>query len=299
MKAAGDFAAYLRARYRESTAYAYGREVGRYVGWCGGEAAARAAGYADVLRYLAELRAAGLAGRSVHAALGAVRAYYSYLAWSGARADHPCRTLALADRVDRSIRADALPTPAQVAAWVAGATADRPGHRRRTAVACELVGYQAATTAEVAHVRTGDVDLDAGTVRLGVPGALTLTRRLPLRAGQAATLARYLAEDCPRYVAEARARGHPDDDRLVLSRRGRPIRAQHVTRITNAGRLEAERLPPRTVRQAVIAGLLAAGHGVRVVQAFAGHRTAEATAAYRVAAAEALAGAIARGHPRG
>ena len=299
MSGPDDFAAHLHARYRPATAHAYARQVARYLTWSGGEDVARAAGYGDVLAYLAELRAAGLAGRSLHAALAALRAYYDYLVAAGVRDDHPCRTLALADRVDRAIRADALPTPAQVAAWVAGATADRHEHGRRAAVACQLIGFQAATTAEVAHVRTGDIDLDAGTVRLSVPGALTLARTLPLRAGQAATLARYLAEDRPRYAAEARARGHPDDGRLVLSRRGRPIRPQHVTRVVNAGRAEAERLAPRTVRQAVIAGLLAAGHGVRIVQAFAGHRTAEATAAYRVAAGEALAVAIARGHPRG
>ena len=292
------FVAYVRTHYRPWTALAYGAQVRRYVMWCGGEVAARSADYGEVLRYLAELRAAGLAGRSVHAALGALRAYYAWLTATGVRADHPCRTLALADRVDRSIRTDVLPTPEQIARWVAGATADRPGHRRRAAVACGLVGYQAATPGEVAALRVGEVDLAAGTVRLGVPGARTLARELPLRASQAVTLARYLAEDRPRYVAEARARGHPAGDRLVLSRRGGPLLAQHVTRVVNGGRPAAERLAPRLVRQGVIAGLLAAGHDVRIVQAFAGHRTAEATAAYGVAAAEALAAAIARGHPR-
>lgn len=293
------FGAYLRGRYRPSTRWAYERQVERYVRWCGGEVAAAAAGYGDVLAYLAQLRGAGLAARSVHAALGAVRAYYAWLAAVGVRADHPCRTLELADRVDRAIRTDILPTPAEVAAWVARSTAERMEHRRRAAVACQLVGYQAATTGEVAALRVGDVDLQAGTVRLGVPGARTLARELPLRASQAVLLARYLAEDHPRYVAEARARGHPDDGRVFLSRRGGPLLARHVTRVVNGGRPESERLAPRVVRQGVIAGLLAAGHAVRVVQAFAGHRTAEATAAYGVAAAEALAAAIARGHPRG
>ena len=287
---------YLRSRFRAGSHEHVAYRVARYVAWSGGEAAARGARYPDVLRYVTELRGRGLHPRTLRLELAGVSAYHAWLVAAGLRADHPCRTLKLADAYDRRVRTDELYAVDEVAAWASTYRAAKARDQRRGEVVVGLLVNQALTAGDVTRLRVGDVDLDAGTVYVSA-GGKTAARTLSLRASQVMTLWRYLDEDRGRYVAMAQARDLREDWLLFDTRGGQLVGGQ-LHRLVNVGRGQAERLNPQKVRQSVIADLVAGGHDVRVVQAFAGHRNSTATAEYRRSDAEALAEAVARLHPR-
>ena len=287
---------YLRGRFRDGSAEHVAYRVARYVAWSGGEAAAREARYADVLRYVAELRSRGLHPRTLRLELAGVSAYHAWLCETGARADHPCRTMRLADAYDRRVRTDELYAADEIARWARTYRAAKACDQRRGEVVVGLLANQALTAGDVARLRLGDVDLEAGTVFVSA-GGKTAERTLNLRASQVMTLWRYLDEDRGRYVAMARGRGLRDGW-LLFDTRGDQLVGGQLHRLVNVGRAEADRLKPQRIRQSVIAHLVAAGHDLRVVQAFAGHRSSTATAEYRRSDAEELAEAVACLHPR-
>ena len=202
----------------------------------------------------------------------------------------------LADAYDRRVRTDELYAADEVARWASTYRAAKAEDQRRGEVVVGLLANQALTAGDVARLRVGDVDPEAGTVYVGA-GGKTAERTLSLRASQVMTLWRYVTEDRGRYVAMARGRGLCDEWLLFDTQGGQLVGGQ-LHRLVNVGRAEADRLNPQRVRQSVIAGLVAAGHDVRLVQAFAGHRNSTATAQYRRSDAEALAEAVARLHPR-
>ena len=286
---------YLARRFYASTARDVTGRVRRYVAYVG-EAAALGATYPEVLAYVGALRRAGLSARSLHLALSALKAYYEWLLESGRRGDHPCRTLVLADAVDRRIRADRLYEASELAGLLANYRANDVRDQRRGEVIVGLLVHQALTTGEVTRLVVGDVDLIAGTLHVG-GGGKTAARDLALRASQVMCLHAYLSEDRGRYVEMAAAAGGRTDY-LLFDTRGGQLVGSGLRRLINVGRSESERLGPQRIRQSVIAGLVAGGHDVRVVQAFAGHKTATATEQYRASGYEELVEAVVRCHPR-
>ena len=183
--AADGFGAYLAARYTRVTARHYAYLVGRYASAVGGEAVARAAGYADVVGYVGALRERGADSAALGVHLAALKAYYAYLLDAGVREDHPCRRLMLRARRDRGVRVDELYTAGELTRFYesipSGGAAGR--HAVRTRVAVSLVMYQALTTGELAGLRVSDVELHGGYVDVAGDGR-TRRRRLPLRAQQ-------------------------------------------------------------------------------------------------------------------
>ena len=287
---------YLASKYRAGSAEQYAYRIGRYVAHAG-EAAAGSATYGDVLAYVAELRRRGLHAKTLRLELQAVKAYYTWLVKIGQRPDHPCRTMRLGDRVDRQIRVDELYTAEQIEAWASSYKAAKADDQRRGEVIIGLLVNQAMTAGDIARLRVGDVDLAAGTVYVGA-GGKTAERTLGLRASQVLTLWRYVERDRGRYVKMAEARGLRSDW-LLLDTRGGQLVGAELHELVNVGRAKTERLRPQKVRQSVIAGLVAAGHELRVVQAFVAHRTSAATEQYKRSDHEELTEAVAKYHPRG
>ena len=142
----------------------------------------------------------------------------------------------------------------------------------------------------------GDVDLAAGTVYV-TGGGKTDSRTLALKASQVLLIDGYVRKE-RRELRRAAPRGQRSE-RGLLTNTGKPVGSASLNELVNAGRSDEERLRPPLVRQTVIAGLLEAGHDVRVVQAFARHRTATATEQYRVGGLKELARAVRALHPRG
>ncbi len=131
----------------------------------------------------------------------------------------------------------------------------------------------------------------------------TAGRTLGLRARQVLALWGYIEGDRARYVALATAAGERASGEgtgwLLSNTLGRQLSSGLVSGIVNRGRGRAEWLLPQKIRQTVIAELVSAGHELRVVQAFAGHRGASTTERYRRTGSEELAEAVSKHHPRG
>ena len=286
---------FLADRYRASAVRSYCNRIARYIERLG-EAEARDANYQQVLEYVAELRRSGLHAKSLRHELAAVKMYYEWLLDSGERSDHPCRTLVLRDAVDRQIRLDELYTREQLDELSSTYKAANPLDQRRGEVIIGLLVNQALTAGEVTRLRLEDIDLEAGSVYVGA-GGKTAERTLALRASQVLNLWRYMEEDRGRYVAMATERG-TRDDWLLFDTRGGQLEGGQLNRLINRGRAKADRLRPQKIRQTVIAELVATGHDVRVVQAFAGHRRSSATEQYKQTGLEELAEAVMKLHPR-
>ncbi len=281
------WADYLRRNYRDSVVRSYGNAVEQYLREI---LDAETATYTEILDYVDGLRRRGLHAKTLRNHLSAIKVYYDWRQRSGRREDHPCARLRLRDPVDRRVRLDGLYAAGELAAWLAA----NPERRRR--VAAGLLVHQGLMSAEAVRLDVGDVDLHAGTVSV-TGGGKTASRELALKASQVLELDAYIKGE-RRQLHKLAARGERSE-RLLLTAAGRPLATAGLSALVNAGFGRGDRLLPLRVRQSVIAELLAAGHDVRVVQAFAGHRTATATEGYRRSGLEELAAAVRALHPRG
>lgn len=290
------FEAYLKDTYRPGSVRSYANRVERYRRHIGD--GIDAATYRDVLAYVAQLRrGGGVKAKSLLHELAAVKIYYTWLQETGQRADHPCRTMKLADAVDRQVRLDQLYEREQLESLATGYRAADPEDQRRGEVIIGLLIHQALTAGEITRLRLDDVDLEAGLIRVAA-GGKTAARTLALRASQVLALWRYVDQSRARYVAMATAAGKAGDW-LLFDTQGGQLDGGQLNRLINQGREKADRLRPQKIRQTVIAELIAAGHDVRIVQAFAGHRRSAATEEYKRTGLEELAEAVAKHHPRG
>ena len=270
---------YLKINYRASVARSYGNHIEQFRA---AMVEVESANYSDVLSYIELLRMRGLHAKSLRNHLSAIKVFFDWLQTSGQREDHPCARLVLRDPVDRRLQLDGLYTSEQMSRWL---DANRDRKRR---VAAGLLVHQALMSGEAVRVQVADVDLLAGTIYV-TGGGKTASRTLSLKASQVLELKDYLTKD--RKGAKTKA--------LLLTKTGLAVGAASLNKLVNAGIKEAEKLTPLRVRQSVIAGLLEAGHDVRIVQAFAGHKTATATEQYRVSGLKELAEAVRKLHPRG
>ncbi len=283
--------AYLQQRYTEKTAAVYGQEIERYLASCPGAAAA---GYADVTRYIGALRTTYGNASTLNRIVCSIKAYYAYLCDSGQRADNPARSIRLRDPRSRDIQLQDLFTMAELEALL---------HRKerysnlesRNKVLMSLLIYQALYPVEMEGLRTGDMNLEAGRIRVSGT-AKTNGRELSLKPGQILLLYTYIREVRPRLLKEGTS------DRLLTSQRGEPMSAEDITKHVKRsfkGQYPGRTVNAQTIRQSVIAELLKQGHDLSVVQVFAGHKYPTSTERYRQSEIETLKAAVERYHPFG
>ena len=86
-------------------------------------------------------------------------------------------------------------------------------------------------------------------------------------------------------------------EKLLLTKYGKPIKPAAVNRQINHGHQKFMRMTPLKIRQSVIHHKLKEGHNVRLVQAFAGHRSILSTEAYQTNKLEELKQGINQFHP--
>ncbi len=161
----------------------------------------------------------------------------------------------------------------------------------RNQVIISLLIYQGLTTGELLRLRTVDIELVAGLIRVPATNR-TKGRTLELRARQVMLMADYLALDRPRLLrAETGA--------LLLTLSGRPETGEGIGYLFETSRhlFPGRRVTATVVRQSVIAGLLAEGRDLRVVQVFDGQKYPSTTERYRQTGTKELQAAIAEHHP--
>ena len=153
----------------------------------------------------------------------------------------------------------------------------------------ELLYSSGLRVGELVGLRTGDVDLRGGYVRvLGKGGR---ERLAPVGAPAAAALGAYLAStESAKRICDA----------LFVNRYGRPLTDRYVRRIVEKYSLHALgfAVHPHTLRHCFATHLLDAGLDLRSVQELLGHRRITSTQIYTHTSRARLKEIYSRSHPR-
>ena len=283
-----DINEYLERHYSSSSIKGYRNMIGRYEALLGERS--KSAGYGDVLYYIGILRKGGLHPKSLRNHLFAIKIYYNYLIESGQREDHPCRWMTLRDKINRQIETESLYSRGELEEFYESYRARAALLENRDRIIIGLLIYQGLTVMEIGALRTEDIDLEKGRIRVR-ESRNTKGRSLPLKPEQIMLFYRYLQED--RELLSARGEG--ESERFLLSEKGGGLVIHNIGRVINRGR--KKKLLPQKIRQSVIAELLKENHDLRIVQEFAGHKRSSCTQSYRQSGLEELRVMILRHHP--
>jgi integrase/recombinase XerD len=263
------FLALLAARRAPRTVEAYRRDLTAVGAWLGhplGRATAD-----ELERYLAELRARGLAPATIARRAAALRSFFRHQTLLGARGDNPAAELDLPRRRRRLPR---TLSPAEAERLVEAAAGTQPRDLRDRALA-ELLYGAGLRVSEAVLLERGGVDLEGRLVRcLGKGGK---ERVVPIGRQASEALRRYLA------------RGRPFLDRrhrpeLFLNAKGGPLTRAGafliLRRLAARAGLEPERIHPHLLRHSFATHLLEGGADLRSVQEMLGHADLATTELY-------------------
>jgi integrase/recombinase XerD len=225
----------------------------------------------DLERWLAGMRAEGLAPSTLARRISAVRTYFRHLNVIGKRADNPAAAIKLPRRARRLPRAL---SPADTERLIDAATGTTPRTLRDRALV-ELLYGAGLRVSEAVGLEKNSIDLDSRIVR--VLGKGDKERLVPLGRPAAEAARRYLALGRPhldrRYRPEffLNARGGP------LTRAGAFL---ILRRLAEKAGLEPERVHPHLLRHSFATHLLEGGADLRSVQEMLGHADLSTTERY-------------------
>src|SRR5213592_415425 len=225
----------------------------------------------ELERYLAELRAAGLAPATIGRRVAALRSFFRHQALLGARADNP------AAEVDLPRRRRTLPrtlSPAEAERLVEAANGTTPRALRDGALV-ELLYGAGLRVSEAIGLDKAGVDLDDRLVR--VVGKGGKERVVPIGRHAAEALRRYLSRGRP-YLDR---RHRPE---LFLNAKGGPLTRAGAFLIlrTLAGKagLDPARVHPHILRHSFATHLIEGGADLRSVHEMLGHADLSTTELY-------------------
>jgi integrase/recombinase XerD len=263
------FLLHLAARRSPRTVDAYRRDLASLAAFRGGAVADTT--LPELERWLAEMRAAGLAPSTIARRASAVRTFFRHLVLIGTRSENPAASLQLPRRPRRLPRAL---SPSEVERLIDAAVGTTPRALRDRALVELLYGAGLRVSEAVGLDRAG-VDLDARIVR--VLGKGDKERLVPL--------GRPAAEAVRRYLALGRAhldrRYRPE---LFLNARGGPLTRAGaflvLRRLAEKAGLEPGRVHPHLLRHSFATHLLEGGADLRSVQEMLGHADLGTTERY-------------------
>jgi integrase/recombinase XerD len=263
------FLAVAAARLAPRTLEAYRRDLEALGNWL--KRRPSSATRDDLERYLAELRAKGLAGSTIARRLAAVRSFFRHQVLIGAREDNP------AAEIDPPRRPRRLPrtlSPGEAERLVEAAAGTTPRALRDHALV-ELLYGAGLRVSEAVGLDRGGVDLDQRLVRSLGKG--DKERVVPIGRSATEALRRYLA------------RGRPHLDRchrteLFLNAQGGPLTRAGafliLRRLAEKAGLESGRVHPHLLRHSFATHLLEGGADLRSVQEMLGHADLATTELY-------------------
>jgi integrase/recombinase XerD len=263
------FLALLRTTRAPRTVEAYSRDLGRLAEWL-----RRPVGTVtteELERYLAQLRADGLAPTTVARRIAALRSLFRHQQLLGARTDNPAAELDLPRRRRKLPR---TLSPSEAERLVEAANGVAPRDLRDRALV-ELLYGAGLRVGEAVGLDKASVDLEQRLVR--AVGKGNKERIVPIGRQAAEALRRYLARGRP-YLDR---RHRPE---LFLNARGGPLTRAGAflilrTLAARAG-LEPERIHPHLLRHSFATHLLEGGADLRSVQEMLGHADLSTTELY-------------------
>jgi integrase/recombinase XerD len=263
------FLALLAARRAPRTVDAYRRDLEHVSEFLAASPATATTD--DLERYLAQLRAAGLAPSTLARRTAAMRTFYRHQQLLGERDDNPAAELDLPRRRPKLPR---TLSPGEAERLVEAASGTQPRDLRDRALV-ELLYGAGLRVSEAVSLDKGSVALDERLVRCVGKG--NKERIVPIGRQAAEALRRYLA------------RGRPHLDRrhrpeLFLNAKGGPLTRAGAflilrRRAEKAG-LDAARVHPHLLRHSFATHLLEGGADLRSVQEMLGHADLSTTELY-------------------
>jgi integrase/recombinase XerD len=263
------FLALLAARRSARTVDAYRRDLAALAAWLGrppGTAATE-----ELERWVAELRAKGLAATTIARRVAAVRSFFRHLQLLGTRADNPAADVALPRRVRRLPRTLSV---AEVERLIEAATGAGPRAMRDRALVELLYGAGLRVSEAVGLERAG-VDLERRLVHAVGKGAKE--RIVPIGREAAEALRRYLAHGRPHLERRHRPELFLNAQGGALTRAGAFL---ILRRLAERAGLEPARVHPHLLRHSFATHLLEGGADLRSVQELLGHADLATTELY-------------------
>jgi integrase/recombinase XerD len=283
---------YLKENYSPTSVNSYKNSINRYL-LAAGERAEKAS-YTDVLDYIGLLREQNLHPKSLRNNLFAIKIYYRYLVETGQRKDHPCQYLYLKDQINKQIAVESLYPKEILQELYTTYQAKNQENQQRDKIIISLLIYQALTVLEISQLKTSNVNLEVGTIKVQ-GNSKNKSRALSLKPGQILMFHNYLKNDQKRYFRKQKPKNR--QDYFLLSEEGIQLWQGGINRMINKGKDTSEKLTPLKIRQSVITHLLKENNDIRIVQEFAGHRRTASTEAYKQTGLEELKSAIEKLHP--
>jgi len=263
------FLALLATRRAPRTVEAYRRDLRHLTDFLG--ASPTQATTEDLERYLAELRAAGLAPATLARRTAAMRAFFRHQQLLSERDDNPAAALDLPRRRPKLPR---TLSPGEAERLIEAAVGTQPRDLRDRAL-IELLYGAGLRVSEAVSLDKGGISLDDRLVRCIGKG--DKERIVPIGRQAAEALRRYLA------------RGRPHLDRrhrpeLFLNAQGGPLTRAGAflilrRRAAQAG-LDPTRVHPHLLRHSFATHLLEGGADLRSVQEMLGHADLSTTELY-------------------
>jgi len=259
----------LAARGSPRTVDAYRRDLARLATFRGGNVAD--ASVEELERWIAAMRADGLAPSTVARRASAVRTYFRHLVLIGTRSENPAASLQLPRRPRRLPRAL---SPAETERLIDASVGTTPRSLRDRALV-ELLYGAGLRVSEAVGLEKNGVDVEERIVRvLGKGGK---ERLVPLGRPAAEAVRRYLALGRPHLDRRYR----PE---LFLNARGGPLTRAGafliLRRLAEKAGLEPERVHPHLLRHSFATHLLEGGADLRSVQEMLGHADLGTTERY-------------------
>jgi len=286
---------YLRENYSSKGIYHYEDKISKYLNYINSKGIQET--QLDILNYIGFLREQNLHPKTIRNHLYSIKIYYNYLQKTRQRQDHPCKSLNLKDQINRAIEIESLYTMKQMEQFLSEHKTKQSFLQRRDEVIISLLIYQALTCTEIVNLKIQDINLEEGKVHIrtekGKAKNTNKPRTLALHPKQILLIDRYLNQDRP----ELQNRSETLTEKLLLTKYGKPIKPAAINRQINHGHKKFMEMSPLKIRQSVIHHKLKEGNNVRVVQAFAGHRSIISTEAYQTNELEELKVGINKFHP--
>lgn len=286
---------YLEENYSSKSIYHYEDKIRKHLNYLGSKGLQE--NQLDILNYIGHLRQTGIHSKTIRNHLYSIKIYYNYLQATGQRKDHPCKSLNLKDQINRAIQIESLYTMEQMEQFLSEHKTKYSFLQRRDEVMIGLLIYQALSNTEIVNLEIKDIHLEEGKVHVrsekGKAKNTNKSRSLALYPKQILLIDRYVNQDRP----ELERRSESTSKNLLLTKYGKPIKSSAVNRQINHGHEKFMKMTPLKIRQSVIHHKLKEGNNVRVVQAFAGHRSILSTEAYQTNKLEELKKGINQYHP--
>jgi len=278
-----------------STLEAYRRDIHRFWDWLGPGAELGEVDEATVERYIAHLRASGLAPGTVKRAVVVVRSLYRFLVEEERLAVDPGADVAVP-----GVPAG-LPKAldeAEVMSLLDAVVGDEPVARRDRAVLETLYGT-GVRISELVGLSLGAVDLESRLLRAFGKGSKE--RIVPIGRHAAAALAHWLAPSGRGALEPKQWRRRGDAEAVFLNQRGGRLTRQGawlvVKRYGDVVGL-GDRLTPHVLRHSCATHMLDHGADIRTVQTMLGHASIATTQVYTKVSTERLFAAYRAAHPR-